>query len=362
MSEEQDESSKTEEPTAKRLEKAREEGSVPISQEVKSLLVLVGAFVTIAAFAPFVMQRMRDTLLPFLAKPHEMPTDFRGLLSLVSHTLASVGLSLLFPVAILILLALTSVVGQAGFLFSPNRLIPDLNKLDIVENAKRMFSLQRLLELVKSLGKFILIGLALYVVLVPRLDWILRLPEMDTRAMLAEVRLAILVLVGTVLGVMLAVSAADYLYARYQNRKKLKMTKQEVKDEHKQMEGDPLARARLRSIRMERVRRRMMQAVPKADVVVTNPTHFAVALSYEMEEMAAPKVVAKGADHVALRIREIAAENGVPIVENPPLARALYATVELDQFIPPEHYRAVAEVIGYVMRLKKKIPDIRPPG
>ncbi|MGE4529531.1 MAG: EscU/YscU/HrcU family type III secretion system export apparatus switch protein, partial [Rhodospirillaceae bacterium] len=195
---------------------------------------------------------------------------------------------------------------------------------------------------------------ALGFVVWPQLDWILRLPEMETVAMLLEVRVIIMIIIATVLGVMLTVAFADMFFVRYQTHKKLKMTKQEVKDEHKQSEGDPQIKSRIRSIRMERFRKRMMAAVPKADVVITNPTHFAVALSYKMEDMAAPKVVAKGVDFLAKRIRELAEENDVPIVENPPLARALYASVEVDQFIPPEHYRPVAEIISYVMKLKKK--------
>jgi flagellar biosynthetic protein FlhB len=151
---------------------------------------------------------------------------------------------------------------------------------------------------------------------------------------------------------LLVVAAGDYGYQRWSFMKKMRMTKQEVRDEHKQMEGDPMIKARMRSMRRERARQRMMAAVPKSTVVVTNPTHYAVALKYEMDTMDAPILVAKGVELVALRIREIAQENDVPIVENPPLARALYATVELEQEVPQEHYKAVAEVIGYVMRLK----------
>jgi flagellar biosynthetic protein FlhB len=156
----------------------------------------------------------------------------------------------------------------------------------------------------------------------------------------------------SVLVALLVVAAGDYGYQRWSFMKKMRMTKQEVRDEHKQMEGDPMIKARMRSMRRERARQRMMAAVPKSTVVVTNPTHYAVALKYEMDTMDAPILVAKGVELVALRIREIAQENDVPIVENPPLARALYATVELEQEVPQEHYKAVAEVIGYVMRLK----------
>jgi len=165
---------------------------------------------------------------------------------------------------------------------------------------------------------------------------------------------AILLTAGTV-AVMTVVAALDYAFQRRSFIKQMRMTKQEVRDEHKQAEGDPQIKARIRRLRMERAQKRMMAAVPEADVVITNPTHFAVALAYEMETMSAPRLVAKGADVLAQRIREVAEENEVPLVENPPLARALYASVELDQEIPPEHYQAVAQVIGYVMRLKGEL-------
>ncbi len=160
----------------------------------------------------------------------------------------------------------------------------------------------------------------------------------------------------SVVSVITIVAAIDFAYQRQQHSQQLRMTKQEVKDEHKQTEGDPMVKQRLRSIRMERSRKRMMAAVPDADVVVTNPTHFSVALKYAQDTMAAPKVVAKGQDHLAKRIREVAKDNDVPIVENPPLARALHASVDIDEQIRVEHFQAVAEVIGYVMRLKGSMP------
>ncbi|MHA1114018.1 MAG: EscU/YscU/HrcU family type III secretion system export apparatus switch protein, partial [Alphaproteobacteria bacterium] len=158
------------------------------------------------------------------------------------------------------------------------------------------------------------------------------------------------------LAVVSVIAALDYLYQRYEFTKSMRMSRQDLKDELKQTEGDPHVKARLRQIRMERARRRMMAAVPDADVVITNPTHFAVALVYDTETMAAPRLTAKGADRIALRIREVAEDNEVPIVENPPLARALYAGVDLDAEVPPEHYKAVAEVIGYIMRLRGELP------
>jgi len=353
MSEDQDDASKTEEPTDKRKEKAREEGNVPVSQEVKSLMMLIGGVVAIAFFAPKLARDLRTTLEPLLSRPHTIPMEFEALRGLFVGILADVGLSLLFPIAILVFLAVISVVGQVGFVYSPKRLEPKFSKLNPISGLKNFFAPKKLIELLKSILKLILIIAALSIIVLPNLEWVLRLPEMDTEAMLLEIRWVILLLVSTITGVMIAISVADAAIVRFQNHKKLKMTKQEVKDENKQAEGDPQVKARIRAIRMEKFRKRMMAAVPQADVVITNPTHFAVALSYKMEDMAAPKVVAKGTDLIAKKIREIAEENEVPIVENPPLARALYASVEVDQFIPPEHFKPVAEVISYIMGLKK---------
>ena len=178
--------------------------------------------------------------------------------------------------------------------------------------------------------------------------------------MLAMVRLVAAKVIVGVLTVMTVITLIDVIYQRFMHTKELRMTKQQVKDEHKQSEGDPLIKSRLRQIRVERARKRMMAAVPEADVVITNPTHFAVALKYDQKSMEAPRVVAKGVDNVALRIREVAEENDVAVVENPPVARALHASVDIDQEIPPEHYKAVAEIIGYVMRLKQGLPARTP--
>jgi flagellar biosynthetic protein FlhB len=195
-----------------------------------------------------------------------------------------------------------------------------------------------------------------------------RLPRIMTEStgdMLTDLQIVVFKIIGAVIILMTLIAFIDIIYQRYDHHKKLRMTKQEVKDEFKQTEGDPQIKGRLRQLRQEKARQRMMAAVPESSVVVTNPTHFAVALKYDQATMSAPILVAKGVDLVAKRIRDLARENEIPIVENPPLARALHAGVELDQEVPPEHYQAVAEIIGYVMRLKQglrpdKFPHRRP--
>ncbi|MEM6492688.1 MAG: flagellar type III secretion system protein FlhB, partial [Pseudomonadota bacterium] len=221
----------------------------------------------------------------------------------------------------------------------------------------RLFSLRSLVEFGKSFFKLILIGGACALVIIPQMDFMPRMVGQSTTSMIGDLWDAVLLIVIVVLALMTVIAGIDFLYQRYEHDKKLRMTKQQVKDEYKQTEGDPQIKARLRQIRTQRARARMMQNVPESDVVVTNPTHYAVALKYDQGEMAAPKVTAKGQDLVALKIREIAEENEVPIVENPPLARALHAGVELEEEVPPEHYQAVAEIIGYVMRLKSGVRE-----
>jgi len=228
-------------------------------------------------------------------------------------------------------------------------------RINPLTGLKRMFSQQSLVDLVKNLVKLAVVGAVAALLVYPRLKGIERIPLLETPAILAFLHDLLSRLLLAIAVIVAIIAGADWFWQRFTFMRKMRMTKQEVKDEQKQTEGDPMVKARLRSLRMQRARQRMMAAVPKADVVVTNPTHYACALKYDMASMNAPILVAKGQELVALRIRQIAEENDVPIVENPPLARALYATVELDKEIPPQHYKAVAEVISYVFRLKGKL-------
>jgi flagellar biosynthesis protein FlhB len=257
-------------------------------------------------------------------------------------------------IALLVIAAIAAGFIQTGFIFSAEPISPKLEKISPIRGLKRLFSAQALLDLLKSLIKLAVVGAVSWFLLRPEFDRIERFADLDTMALLFVLKQLTLKLLASVVAVMAAVAALDLLYQKLAHRRRLRMTREELRDEYKESEGDPLIKSRLRQIRLERARRRMMQEVPKADVVITNPTHFAVALRYDQATMQAPKLVAKGADLVARRIRELAEESNVPIVQNPPLARALYAHVELDQEVPPEHYKAVAEVIGYVMKLRRR--------
>jgi len=346
---------KSELPTDRKLDNARKEGQVATSTEVRIWAGLMGSLVVLSLIAPKMAVQLDHLLRPFIERPHEIDMSPGGLGATLAHLVGGVLLVLALPMALLLGVGVVSVVAQNGLLAVPKRLMPDLSKISPLKGIQKLFSLNNLVEFLKSLFKVIAIGVVLFLVLRARMDEFAGLAAFDLVTILDYLRRQVAHLIIITLLMVTVLAAADWLYQRYTFTQKMKMTKQEVKDEHKQTEGDPMVRGRLRQLRMQRARRRMMAAVPKADVVVTNPTHFAVALQYDIDTMAAPRLVAKGADLVAKRIREIAEENEVPIIENPPLARALFAAVEIDQEIPPEHYKAVAEVISYVFKLKGKI-------
>ncbi|MGE5514259.1 MAG: flagellar biosynthesis protein FlhB [Bacteroidota bacterium] len=350
-----DESSddKTEDPTGKRLTEARGEGNIAQTMEAKIVASLVAGMILVGMLAPMMARDIKALITPFIERPHAIAVDAGAL----SHLTVDIGIGIAkvmaWPLALVVIFALTlSLIQSKGFLFVPKRLMPSFDKINPLQGVKRLFSLNQVVELVKALLKLALVGTLLFFAMWRHLGEYQNLATLGLEDLLAYLRDQIYWMAFITVLSMVIIAAADYFFQRYRWMEKMKMSKQEVKDEHKQSEGDPQVKARIRSIRISRARKRMMAAVPKADVVVTNPTHFAVALKYDPETMDAPHLVAKGADLVAKRIRDLATENEVPIVENPPLARALYATVELDQEVPPEHYKTVAEIIGYVMRLK----------
>jgi flagellar biosynthetic protein FlhB len=356
MAEDADDAQKTEEPTPRKLARAQEKGQTAQSLEVRHLAVLLGGALAILALAPHMAAGVRDVSMGFVEMPDQFPADFE-------HTrllLADLSIRLLWLLApfmvLLLVLAVGSGVVQSGLVWAPSRLVPDLHKIGLTAGFKRMVSIRALVEFAKGLVKLAAVGAVALALAMPFLQDLPLIPSKEISAALDRIHAISLRLALGSVAAMIVIAALDYLFQRLTFVKEMRMTKHEVKDEMKQAEGDPQVKARIRRVRTERARRRMMAAVPKADVVITNPTHFAVALEYKMAEMSAPKLVAKGVDSLARRIREIAEENDVPVVENPPLARALYATVELDEEIPTEHYKAVAEVIGYVFRLKGKLP------
>ena len=357
---EQDKDQKTEDATAKRLEEAVQKGQVVNSQEVKTLFMLLAATVFIAIPVGFFIKGLTDQLAGFMGRMHEMPMDTRGLPTIFADLFFEIFLLMLIPFSLFVMAGIVGSRIQHPGVFSFEKLKFELNSLNPVSGLKKLFSPQKLFELAKSIAKISVVVIVIFLIVWPErdnLDTLIMIPFEQLPALIQS--MAFQMFFGVTLA-MMAIAAADYAYQKYQYLEQLKMTKQEVKDERKQTEGDPEVRRKLARIRMERTMQRMMAAVPDADVVITNPTHYAVALSYKHGEMAVPKLVAKGVDHMAARIREVAVENGVPIVENPPVARALYAVVDIDEEVPPDHYKAVAEVIGYVMRLKRSGITPRP--
>lgn len=351
MAEDADPESKTEDPSAKRLSEAADKGNVARSQEVGYWFTFLAAAVALWMLPEMMGDRVVRSTRVFFEQPHRIPVDASHLSNVLIDLFVGMS-SVMMPVlGLFMVFSLAGSVLQNPPHFSLEKIKPNFSKLSPMKGLKRIFSLQGLFEFVKNILKVTILGSILFAVIWPELDSLEALVDLDPAVLIPLCLKLVMRLIGVLIAVMFVIAVADYAYQKYNFLKNLRMTKQEVKDEHKETEGDPLIKAKLRQIRMQRVRKRMMAAVPEASVVVTNPTHYAIALKYDPGKMDAPTVVAKGVDVLARRIREIAMEHKVPIVENPPLARALYK-VELDDPIPIEHYKAVAGVISYVMKLK----------
>ncbi|MBP2311838.1 flagellar biosynthesis protein FlhB [Azospirillum soli] len=352
MSEDADESSKTEEPTQKKLDEAHKEGRYALTQEIGNWLMVAAALVILVSILPGTMKGMVPRLNYYFANFDQIPMDQASVGMVLMRLLKDTLWALWLPLLLLGFAGVIGTVGQKGFNVSWSLIAPKFEKLNPLPGLKNMFTVEKLVELGKSLAKLAVVGVVAYMALQPMMTGIEHFIGIDMMLLVREMDSLTFRLLAGVLAILTVIAAADLFWQRHSYNKKMKMTKQEVKDEHKQAEGDPHVKGRIRQLRFERARKRMMAAVPSADVVVTNPTHFAVALKYDSQTMGAPMVVAKGADQIAFKIREIAEANDVPVMENPPLARALYATCDIDEEVPSEHYRAVAEVITYVFKLK----------
>jgi flagellar biosynthetic protein FlhB len=348
-----DASQKTEDPTGRRLQEARDQGQVAKSQEVNNLLMILALTISVVVFGGSMARDIVNLSLPFIETPDMVPTDIGHLTTMGWKLLGMILLAGAAPLVLALFAAFGAGYLQFGLLLSGEQLTPSLEKISPLAGLKRIFSMRSLSDFLKGLLKIALVGGIVYMVITPSVGDLHKLIGMEVVQLLGVIVKLLNRLLFTVFAAMVVIALLDVLYQRYEHIKGLRMSRQEIKDEMRESEGDPMVKGRLRQLRMERARKRMMAEVPKADVVVTNPTHYAVALKYDAQ-MASPKVVAKGVDKVAQKIREIAAENDVPVVENPPLARGLYAAIDIDQEITPEFYKAVAEVIGYIYRLKRK--------
>jgi flagellar biosynthesis protein FlhB len=358
MADESDGTEKTEDPTQKRLDDALERGDVAKSQEVNTWFVIAGATLVLSTFAGSVGGGIEMPLRNLIANSWQIRTDGPGLLALAEQIEYILAAALGIPVLMLVLAAIAGNVIQHRFVWSGEALKPKFSKISPMAGAKRIFGKQAAANFAKGLFKVLALGAVMTAVLWPersRLDAMVRL---DPNTLLGTTRSLTLELLGAVVAMLALVAIADYFFQYRQWFERQKMSLREMKEEFKQSEGDPHIKARIRQLRHARMKKRMMAAVPKASVIITNPTHYSVALSYE-RGMSAPVCVAKGMDNIALKIREVAREHDIPIVENVPLARALYAAVKIDDEIPVDHYHAVAEIIGYVMGLKRGLSGSR---
>ena len=355
MADENDASDKTEDPTQKRLDEALERGDVAKSQEINTWFVIAGGTLVMSTFSGSIGGGMLVPLRGLIANAWSIRTDGPALLSLASSleyaVIAAVGMPML-------MLALAGNMMQHRLVWSGEALKPKLSKISPGAGFKRIFGKQAAVNFAKGIFKLTALGAVMAAILWPERHRLEALVRFDPAALLGVTSSLSLHLMGAVVAMLAIVAVGDYLFQYRTWYERQKMSQQEIKEEFKQSEGDPHVKGRMRQLRQARMKKRMMAAVPKASVIITNPTHYSVALQYE-RGMAAPVCVAKGADNLAFKIREIAREHSVPIVENVPLARALYATVEIDEEIPVEHYQAVAEVIGYVMGLRRNLSGRR---
>jgi flagellar biosynthetic protein FlhB len=355
MSDTNDSASRTEEATPRKLQQARERGEVVKTPDLASLASLSAAAAVVALGGGWLCRNLVTQMTPFIASPDSMSFGGNGGVEIMRSAVMAAAPPL---AAVLLAACAAGIAGnliQTGFMFSPERLAPNLSKLSITEGFKRVFGIDGLVQFLKSLLKVALTGLLAWWVVQPHMVEMTNLAGMEPMAMLGFATDIIRRLVFAVAAFLLAVAGADWFWQRQRFLARMRMSKEELKEDFKQSEGDPHIKARQKQLRNERARRRMMQAVPGATVVVMNPTHYAVALKYEAEEGGAPMCVAKGLDTLALKIREIAEAAGVPVVEDPPLARALYAAVEIDDMIPPAHYEAVAKVIGFILAASRRV-------
>jgi flagellar biosynthetic protein FlhB len=354
MAGENDETEHTEDPTQRRLDEAINRGDVARSPEVNTWFMIAGGAMVLMVFAGPMAQTLETSFRGILANSYQVPADPSALAHFAEGLAIRVVTALAVPILMLALAALLGSMIQHRILFSVEPIIPHLSKISPAAGLARLFSMQALANFAKGLAKLTIFGAVIAALLWPQRQQLRGLIGLDPAAILPFAQSLTMQMLGAVVAILAVVAAADYLFQYRQWYERQKMSVREMKEEFRQSEGDPMIKGKLRQMRQARARKRMMAAVPKASIVITNPTHYAIALQYE-RGMNAPVCVAKGVDLIARKIREVAEAHGIPVVENPPLARALHGTVEIDQEIPPEHYRAVAEIIGYLMRLRRLV-------
>ena len=352
---EQEGQEKTEVPTEKKRRESREEGQVAFSKELSSAALLAGIVLTLVATSPIILDAMRQLMSQIfrdLAQSEELSIDS---IFTLSGEIFSIILPAFAPfIAVIIFVGIFASVLQVGVLITFKAIAPKFNKISPLTGLKRLFSSQSLADFLKSMAKLIIVGFVGYLTYIDKITELNGLSVSTPESILIYNFTVVAEVAGKIVLALVAIAIFDYFYQRWHHEQQLMMTKQEVKDETKQTEGDPQLKVRIRQIQREMSNARMMQEVPKADAVIVNPTHFSVAILYDRDVMTAPEVIAKGADHLALRMRTVARENNIPILERPELARDLYANVEIGDDIPERFYKAIAEILAFVYRLRKR--------
>jgi flagellar biosynthesis protein FlhB len=354
MAEERDDTEKTEDPTPKRLDEAIQRGDVVRSPEVNTWFMIAGGVLTLMVFAGPMAANLQTTFRGLIANSYQIPTDGPALTDLAKALASDLLAALGMPFLLLMLAALLGTAIQHRIVLSVEPIMPDLSKISPAAGLRRLFSKQALVNFVKGIAKVTIFGTVIAALLWPQRHRVAGLVSADPAQILPFTQSLAMHMLGTVVAILAVIAVADYLFQHRVWYERQKMSFRELKEEFRQTDGDPQIKGKLRQLRQQRMKKRMMADVPKASLVIANPTHYAIALRYE-RGMNAPVCVAKGVDLIARKIREVAEAHGIPVVENPPLARALHGTVEIDQEIPQEHYRAVAEIIGYLMRLRRLV-------
>lgn len=350
---ENDDQERTEQATSKRREESREKGQVARSHEVVSVSILIAGLLFFYFGGSTLLLKTMDVMTVGFREAGRMDLT-QNSVSLIITNYIFKGFGIMFPLLIAVLIAaILGNVLQFGFMFSSESIQPKFDKISPAKGFKRLFSLRSLAELVKSILKICIIGGVAYFIIRNEFDHLIPLADQSAWGIFSYIGSVCFKLLLAMTVVLVFLAALDYAYQRYEYEKSIRMTKQEIKDEFKNTEGDPMIKARIRRIQREMAQKRMMAQIPKADVVITNPTHLAIAIQYNPANMQAPIVVAKGADFIAEKIRNIARENDVPIIENKPLAQVLYKIVKVNSVVPEDLYRAVAEVLAFVYEQKK---------
>ncbi len=348
----EDKESKTEQPTPKKLEQALEKGDIINSREVTNFIALVGLTIFSVLITPFFSIKIVENLKFLISNAG---TFRRGILIFIFSDVVLKTFLYCTPffIMVMILPIISNFIQQGQIIFSSEKLSFDLSRLSILKGFQRIFSLKGLMELLKGVVKISIIGVIIYLVISSDIKQLKLYQDFYLGKIISQLHTIIIHIIFYVTLIVLIIAVIDYLYQRYEYFKSLRMTKEEIKDEYKQIEGHPEVKQRIRSLRMQQAQKRILKSVPTANVVITNPQHFAIALKYNMDTMNAPLVIAKGMDLIALKIRGLAEENNIPIVEDPPLAQALYKEGEIDKEIPFHHYEAVAKIISYIYSMKQ---------